>query len=439
MHTYRLAGVGAFVMLLAVAATGARADRLVLHDGKTIEGEIVAESDSAVTVEVAAIGSSLTTQVNKAQIKTWYKPVREGPPYVLIPIVGVIGDDVTADAVRAGLREALAAKPRYIVWAIDSPGGSIDTMMDIVDAIKGIPAGIEVIAYVKSAASAAAVIAMSCRQVYMLPGAVIGAAVPLQIVPGGLPADVDAKYRSFFEATIRAANEHGQHADLLIRGMSETDLEIYLSQVDGKPVLSTTGVGKRIKAKGQILSLTADEAAESGLAHPTTGMADVGKQVCGGPWYEVNRRAWNATIGTVAMQRQREREQLRRQQLLIAQRNAYTRIKPELDSIDTRLTALAAKAVAADNAIADLTAKCNRELVQIDADYQQALALARYQNDPNAWIAHAVEVRNTRASEARQYLQANVARLQSESDAARLEIRLLHDRQDQLLATVPSD
>ena len=47
---------------------------------------------------------------------------------------------------------------------------------------------------------------------------------------------------------------------------------------------------------------------------------------------------------------------------------------------------------------------------------------AQQQNDQNAAIAHAAEVANTRASAARQYLSANVAPLQADGQAARLEI-----------------
>ena len=100
---------------------------------------------------------------------------------------------------------------------------------------------------------------------------VIGASVPWRPTENG-PADVDAKFRSFIDATVRAQPRHGQHSDLLVRGMSELDLEIYLTQTDGKPTLSMSGPGKLIKSKGQILSMTASEAAECGLSQTTTGV-----------------------------------------------------------------------------------------------------------------------------------------------------------------------
>jgi len=462
------------VVVLAYILTfipSSNADRFMLHDGRIIEGEVIAEDDVKLTVETSIQGSTFISQrLSKSQIKTWFKPVREGPSYVTIPIIGGIGDDVTVDAVRNGLTQARASNPKYIVLAIDSLGGDFDTMRKIVDLLKDTSKDFEVVAYVKRAVSAAAVIAVTCREVYMLPDAVIGANVPWRPTENG-PADVDAKFRSFIDATVRAATEHGQHSDLLVRGMSELDLEIYLAQTDGKPTLSTSGPGKLIKSKGQILSMTASEAVECGLAQTTAGMSDIGKQLCGGAWHEASRRPWNVTIGTVASQRRREREAIEQTQRAIARRNAIVDAKPQLDSIEHRIAELAARAVANQNAINDLTARCNEELQQINAEYQQtvnnlpqyvqpqqpifdrnttATDLANYnawlrenaaqqERERNAAIAHAAQVANTRASAARQYLQANIAPLQADGDAAALEIALLRDRQQELLATIPSD
>jgi len=231
----------------------ASADRLVLRDGKTIEGEVITEDDKTVLVEVWVPPLSFyQKRISKPQIKTWVRPSREGAPYVTIPIFGTIGDDVTVDALRAGLQDARAAKPRYVILAIDSGGGSIAEMAGMLELLQEASKEFEIVAYVKSAHSAAAVIAMSCRHVFMRPGATIGATVPFRMTEDG-PRDVDAKWRSIIEAEMRAAARRGGHADLLIRGMSEIDLELFLAEEDGKPSLRTSGPGKRIKSKGHFL------------------------------------------------------------------------------------------------------------------------------------------------------------------------------------------
>jgi ATP-dependent protease ClpP protease subunit len=417
----------------------AAADRLVLRSGKRIEGEVIAEDGSTVTVEVLVPpGYTIRRRVNKAEIASRLRPPRTGVPYVLIPVIGEIGKDVTVDALRAGIDKARAAKPRYIVLAIDSPGGEISQMAGMVDLLIDASKDVETVAYVKQAYSAAAVIAMCCREVYMKPDAVIGAAVPFAMTENG-PADVDAKFRSAFEAKIRASTAHGGHADLLIRGMSELDLQIFVATENGKPVLHTSGPGKMVKSSGQILTLTAGEAQQCGLAHVATGMTDLGGLVAGCPWYECSDRAWNAVIATVALQRQREWDQLEQRRRFLARQSAIAVVKPEWEAIEHRIAELLPKAAANADAVKNLNAQCNSELLQIENEYQQALAIARYQADPAAAVARALEVRNARAAETRQNWQASVAALQSTGEAAALEVGQLRARERVLLASIPPE
>lgn len=148
-------------------ASPTSADRFVLTNGQKIEGEVTAEDDRALTIEIDTpqAGVGLTRRLDKAQVKTWYRPSREGASYVVIPVLGVIGRDMTATALRAGLDEARAMKPRYVVLAIDSPGGEIGEMNGMIDLLAEASKDLEIIAYVKSAFSAAAVITMTCERV----------------------------------------------------------------------------------------------------------------------------------------------------------------------------------------------------------------------------------------------------------------------------------
>lgn len=422
----RLAPAVVGLALAALLAPIVQADHIVLQNGRAFDGEFVEETNSTVTLEIFVPPSgTFERRFNKAQIETWQRPERIGQPYVLIPIIGVIGDDVTANAIKVGLEKAHAAHPRYIVLAIDSPGGDVGEMAAITNLLIEASKDTEIVAYVKQAYSAAAVIAMCCREIYLKPDAVIGAAVPFRMTDNG-PADVDAKFRSAIEAKMRASTAQGGHADLLIRGMSEMDLEIFLAIVNGKPVLRTSGPGKVIKANGQILTLTAGEATECGLAHIATGMTDLGNQVTGGPWYESTHRTWNAVMAAIAYHRR-----------MLAKQAAIVRIKPEYDAIERRIAGLLAQGGAASDTINTLTAQCNRELQQIDYEYRQALAFARFQADPTVAAAHALEVRNARASEARQNCQASIAAIQSPGEAALLEVSQLRAREKDLLSTIP--
>jgi hypothetical protein len=412
--------------LAGVLTSSAAADHIILRNGRTLDGEVVREDDRALAVEIFASPYTFVRNVNKSQVREWQRPPHVGAPYVLIPIFGVIGNDVTVDALREGLAKAREANPRCIVLAIDSPGGDISQMNGMVDLLIDASKDVEIVAYVKQAYSAAAVIAMCCREVYMRPDAVIGACVPFQMAENG-PADVDAKFRSAFEAKIRASTFHGGHADLLIRGMSEMDLKIFLVTENGKPVLRTAGPGRLIKSSGQILTLTTNEAVQCGLAHNTTSMEDLGNQVAGGPWYESSHRPWNAVVGTIELRRRH-----------LAKEAAIARIRPEYNALERQIVPLLAKGVAVQNALNDLTAQCNSELQQVDFEYRQAVILAQYQADPNLATARAIEVRNARAAATRQAYQTNATAIYSGGDAALLEVAQLRNRQRQLLASVPA-
>src|SRR4029453_8173560 len=179
--------------------------------------------------------------------------------------------------------------------------------------------------------------------------------------------------------------------------------------------------------KGQILPLPAPEAAECGLAGVAADMNELGNQVCGGVWHEVNRRAWNATLTTVTLQRQREREQYRKQRLLISQRIAVAQAKPELDAIERRVTEQLARGVAAQRAINDLTARYNRELERIKADEQKS-----------GWTSERAQS-NPKRGQLQKWYDTNVAPHRTELDAAAVEIALLKERHKRLLATVPTE
>jgi membrane-bound ClpP family serine protease len=298
---FRLTQLAGILLPLFAFTSGATADRFVLRDGSAIDGDFTAEDQTTITVEQSGpfAGVTLSRKLNKSQVQTWYRSAREGPAYVVIPMFGVIGEDVTAASVRAGLSEARALKPRYVVLAIDSPGGSIREMFDILDALWERNDSFEIVAYVKDAYSAAAVIAMSCERVYMKPSGAIGAAVPFKITENG-PADVEAKFRSVIEAGMRAANAHGGHADLLMRGMSDMNFELYLTEKNGEPELTTSGPGRLLKSKGQILTLTAAESAACGLSRVAGEMSEVGQQLAGGPWHVASGRPWRAVISWFA-------------------------------------------------------------------------------------------------------------------------------------------
>src|SRR4051812_6478180 len=114
----------AFLCLLLLARS-ARADRIVLTDVNILDCDVKSEDAQKVALDISSPDSSLivTKQISKSNIKSWQKSAHEGEPYVVLPLRGVIGEDVNAEALRAGLDQARAAHPKFVILAIDSPGG----------------------------------------------------------------------------------------------------------------------------------------------------------------------------------------------------------------------------------------------------------------------------------------------------------------------------
>jgi membrane-bound serine protease (ClpP class) len=121
-----------------------------------------------------------------------------------IPITGTIENGLAPYVARA-LREARESGAAAAVLDIDTPGGRVDAAQRIVDAVRG--ADVPVYAFVNPRAlSAGALVALAADSIFMRPGAVIGAATPVD----GQGTKASEKYISAMRAEFRAlAEERG--------------------------------------------------------------------------------------------------------------------------------------------------------------------------------------------------------------------------------------
>lgn len=205
---------------------------------------------------------------------------------VLCPIEGEINDG-TAVVVERAVHEAEGA--RGLIFLIDTPGGLVDSALEVTDHI--MQAGCPTVAYVHNmgAISAGALISFSCDHIIMAPASSIGAAMPF--VPGMEPnADLDEKSRSFVRAKFRALAEENGHDPLIGEAMVDRDIELYgYTDAAGRFVIQKTDRApadtsdddadaapagpppglppdaKAISPRGSLLTLTADEAVTYGL------------------------------------------------------------------------------------------------------------------------------------------------------------------------------
>ena len=170
-------------------------------------------------------------------------PPQQRGAIVRIPVSGVIEMGL-APFVERSIREAQEAGARAVILDIETPGGRVDAAERIVDAVSN--AEIPVYAFVNVRAfSAGALISLASRQIYMRPGAVIGAATPVTGEGEKAPEKIVSAMRSEMRALAEARGLDPRVAE----GMVDEDIEI-----DG------------VKQRGKLLTLTTSEAVRLGYA-----------------------------------------------------------------------------------------------------------------------------------------------------------------------------
>lgn len=153
----------------------------------------------------------------------------------------------TAQFVASRIQRANEERPLALLLRIDTPGGRVDSMQRIVNAVMN-DAQVPVLAVVENAYSAGALIAMAAEQLAMLPGSSIGAALPIMVGAGGADP-VDEKFTSAVRGQFRSvATARGR------------DPQVAEAMVD--PSIELPG----LSARGELVTLTADEAVENDIA-----------------------------------------------------------------------------------------------------------------------------------------------------------------------------
>lgn len=171
----------------------------------------------------------------------------QAPTVYRIPVTGVVENGL-APYIARSIREAEAAQAKAAYLDIDTPGGRIDAAERISDALRN--ARIPVYAYVNPRAlSAGALIAMSTNGIYMRPGAVLGAATPVD----GQGVKASEKLVSAMRAEFRAVAEQRGLDPRLAEAMVDENVEIPGVVKKGQLLTLSTGEAVRLRfAKGEI-------------------------------------------------------------------------------------------------------------------------------------------------------------------------------------------
>ncbi|MES2660328.1 MAG: NfeD family protein [Verrucomicrobiota bacterium] len=171
------------------------------------------------------------------------KPVQA--KVVVIPVHDQIAKPVLY-ILRRGLKEAIEQKVDTIVLDMETPGGQLDVTFDILKALEKFPG--KTVTYVnREAISAGAIISAGTDEIYFAPGAVIGAAAPVNSDGADIGETMKEKYVSYLRARMRAISEGKGYRGDVISAMIDKDFEFKIGD-------------QVIKPAGKLLSLTAQEA-----------------------------------------------------------------------------------------------------------------------------------------------------------------------------------
>lgn len=176
------------------------------------------------------------------------KPAPKGPVYV-IPVREQIGAPILY-IMRRGLKEAERAHAEAVIIDMKTPGGALDSTLEIMEAIAKFPG--KTITYINNEAmSAGAFISATTDEIWFAPSGIIGAAAPVSSGGQDVEATMKQKIVSYLKARVRATTEgKGSYRGQVISAMIDSNYELKIDE-------------KVIKEKGELLSLTAVEAGKS--------------------------------------------------------------------------------------------------------------------------------------------------------------------------------
>jgi len=369
-------------ILLGSAGT-LSADKVIWKDGTEVTGRIVSRDDKSIVLAMPEYGPDVRVTIPLAEVQaviqdgpgaqTPAAPAATSTPapgekrYYPLPIVGEIGTEVTADTFKVAFGDAVKAKPDYIVLYVDSPGGSVAETRQILEIIAEAE-DVKLVAFVKQALSAAAIISLTCPDIYMSPSAVIGGAVPYQVAKDGTPKAVAEKFQSIIRAQFRAAAELGGHPTVLVEAMMDTNMELFLtSSKDGKKGLAAKGPGQLLKGKNKVLAMTAGEAIACGIAKgKARKLASAHKAMGLASWSRVPGKGWDIMANRAHVARREEMLAEQREDV-VAQRKD---VDPELKKVEDQLTQVAKRLRQAKTEMAMMEGEYAREIAAANNEYE---------------------------------------------------------------------
>ncbi len=146
------------------------------------------------------------------------------------------------------IRAANAAGAELLVLDMDTPGGDLGTTLELMQLLSNFKG--KTLCYVNpEAISAGSFIAVACDEIWFAPNGVMGAAEAVTAAGGDVDESMRRKITSYLAAKVRSISGDNSRRAEVQRAMNDPDFELNIG-------------GKILKKPGELLSLTAKEAAE---------------------------------------------------------------------------------------------------------------------------------------------------------------------------------
>jgi ATP-dependent protease ClpP protease subunit len=224
---------------------------------------------------------------------TWSRQGRKNI-VITIPIKDAIMLECETAALEKAIETSSNQGPMFILIEIDTPGGREDLMKRICSAITKAD-NCRTVAFVcggkyGGAYSAGAIIALACDYIYMTDDTAIGAATPIVMSEKGVKdlksaygATVGEKFLSADRAYIASMAEQNGRPTALAKAMVDKDIEVVEVTendvrlfIEQREKTKDQTLVRTWSKRGTLLTLTAGEAAECGIAN---GLAASPKEI----------------------------------------------------------------------------------------------------------------------------------------------------------------
>lgn len=304
----------AAVTLVGVASSFAL-DKVTLKDGTVLEGEITREMDDGTLFFTIVIGELRQPRVimageiasveRDASIEERQRPGRErrveipdgATRVAFITLEEMVGPFFNTNALKESVRilDDLPEneRPQIIVLWIDSGGGALIELTRIAPYIhEELKPKYRVVAWIKTAISAAAMTAWVCEEIYMMPGAAIGSNTAYMSGPGGTQA-MEGEALEQLLIWMERVSEWGRKHPFVMRAMQVyMDLSADIDE-QGRITWRDDLRGEHIvNTKNRILSMDSIQAVRFGIAQGVAQTKDELAKAMGlTEWVEVGHGA----------------------------------------------------------------------------------------------------------------------------------------------------